>query len=564
MKSLPVAIYARVSSDQQIDAHTIASQLSALRARVAADGFPLPQELQFIDEGYSGATLVRPGLERLRDLVAAGGVERLYVHSPDRLARQYAYQVLLMDEFQRAGVEVIFLNRELGRSPEDELRLQVQGMVAEYERAKILERSRRGKRHAAHAGVVSVLCGAPYGYHYISKQLGGGAARFEIVEPEARVVRQVFTWVGQERVSIGEVCRRLQRAGEPRRDGKTTWDRSVIWGMLKNPAYKGLAGFGKTRVGALKVRLRAPRGRSLQPRQPYAIEDVPRAEWILVPVPAIIEAELYELVQEQLAEDRQRARQGQRGGRYLLQGLLVCKVCGYAYSGKAISPSSRKGHARAYAYYRCLGTDAYRFGGQRLCPNTQVRTDLVEVAVWPEVERLLEHPQRLEQEYRRRGQAPRRGSQWDTAESVRAQSHKLRQGIARLIDSYAEGVIAKEEFEPRVARMKQRVTSLEDRLQRLADDAAQQRDLQLIIGQLEEFVAKVRGGLATADWRTRREIIRALVRRVEIDQQHVTVVFRVPPTFTPPGPDGGVLPDCRRGGQPAGGEYLFERTRLGG
>ncbi len=551
MTSLPVAIYARVSSDQQTEAHTIASQLSALRTRVAADGFALPDEMQFRDEGYSGATLVRPGLERLRDLVAAGGVERLYVHSPDRLARKYAYQVLLMDEFQRAGVEVVFLNRELGRSPEDELLLQVQGMVAEYERAKILERSRRGKRHAAHAGVVSVLCGAPYGYHYISKQLGGGVARLDIVEHEARVVRQVFTWVGQERVSSGEVCRRLQRAGEPRRDGKTTWDRSVVWGMLKNPAYKGTAGFGKTRVGALKVRLRAQRGRSLQPRQPHAIEDVPREEWILVPVPAIIEAELYDLVQEQLAENRRRARQGQRGVRYLLQGLLVCKVCGYAYYGKAISPSSRKGHPRAYAYYRCLGTDAYRFGGPRSGPNTQVRTDLVEVAVWNEVERLLEHPQRLEQEYRRRSQAPRRGAQWDTSESLRAQSHKLRQGIARLIDSYAEGVIAKEEFEPRITRMRQRVTSLEDRLQQLADDAAQQHDLQLIISQLEDFVAKVRGGLATADWRTRREIMRALVRRVEIDKQHVTVVFRVPPTSSPSGPGSGVLPDCRRGEWPA-------------
>jgi site-specific DNA recombinase len=513
MTSLPVAIYARVSSDQQTEAHTIASQLSALRARVATDGFVLPEEMQFIDEGYSGATLVRPGLERLRDLMAAGGVERLYVHSPDRLARKYAYQVLLMDEFQRAGVEVIFLNRELGRSPEDELLLQVQGMVAEYERAKILERSRRGKRHAAHAGVVSVLCGAPYGYHYVSKSAGGGAARFEIVEHEARIVRQVFTWVGQERVSIGEVCRRLQRAEEPRRDGLTRWDRSVVWGMLKNPAYKGTAGFGKTRVGALKRRLRAQRGRPLQPRRPHAREDVPGEEWILVPVPAIIEPELYEAVQEQLAENRRRARQGQRGARYLLQGLLVCKVCGYAYYGKAISPSSRKGHPRAYAYYRCLGTDAYRFGGQRICPNTQVRTDLVEVAVWEEVCRLLAQPQRLEQEYRRRSQAPRRGAKWDTPESLRAQSHKLRQGIARLIDSYAEGVIGKEEFEPRITRMKQRVTALEDQARQLADETTQQRELQLIIGQLEDFVAKVQSGLAKADWLTRREVIRALVRR---------------------------------------------------
>jgi site-specific DNA recombinase len=546
MKSLPVALYARVSSDQQTDAHTIASQLAALRARVTTDGYALPEELQFIDEGYSGATLVRPGLERLRDVSAAGGLERLYVHSPDRLARKYAYQVLLMDEFHRAGVEVVFLNRELGQSPEDELLLQVQGMVAEYERAKILERSRRGKRHAAHAGVVSVLGGAPYGYHYISKALGGGIARFDLVPHEAEVVRQVFTWVGQERVSIGEVCRRLQRAGEPRRDGQTTWDRSVVWGMLKNPAYQGTAGFGKTRVGALKHPLRAQRGRALQSRQPYASEEVPREEWIFVPVPAIIEAELYDLVQEQLTENRQRARQGQRGVRYLLQGLLVCKVCGYAYYGKAISPSSRKGHPRAYAYYRCLGTDAYRFGGQRICPNTQVRTDLVEVAVWDEVCRLLEHPQRLEAEYRQRQHAPRRGSQWETPESLRTQSSKLRQGIARLIDSYAEGVLGKEEFEPRIVRMKQRVTIVEDRLQQLADDVTQQRDLRLIISQLEDFVAKVRGGLATADWRTRRVIIRALVRRVEIDQQQVFIVFRVPPTYTNSGPDGSVLPDCRR------------------
>ena len=163
MKNLAVAIYARVSSDQQTQAQTIASQVAALRDRVSTDGCILLPECEFIDEGYSGATLVRPGLERLRDLCASGGIERLYVHSPDRLARKYAYQVLLIDEFQRLGIEVVFLNRELSRSPEDELLLQVQGMVAEYERAQILERSRRGKRHAAHIGNVTVMSGAPYG-----------------------------------------------------------------------------------------------------------------------------------------------------------------------------------------------------------------------------------------------------------------------------------------------------------------------------------------------------------------------------------------------------------------
>jgi site-specific DNA recombinase len=163
MREYQAAIYARVSSEQQAEAKTIASQLAALHARVAADGFALPPEHQFIDDGYSGATLVRPALERLRDLVAAGGLDRLYVHAPDRLARKYAYQVLLLEEFQRAGVVVVFLNRAVGQTPEDDLLVQVQGVVAEYERAKILERSRRGKRHAAQSGAVSVLSGAPYG-----------------------------------------------------------------------------------------------------------------------------------------------------------------------------------------------------------------------------------------------------------------------------------------------------------------------------------------------------------------------------------------------------------------
>jgi len=261
MKNLAVAMYARVSSDQQAQAQTIASQVAALRDRVTADDCELLPECEFIDEGYSGATLVRPGLERLRDLSASGGIERLYVHSPDRLARKYAYQVLLIDEFQRMGIEVVFLNRELSQSPEDELLLQVQGMVAEYERAKILERSRRGKRHAAQVGNVTVLSGAPYGYRYVSKHEGGGKARYDIREEEARVVRQVFTWIGQERLSIGEVCRRLQRAEERTRTGRTQWDRSVVWGILKNPAYKGTAAFGKTRTGPLRPRLRAQRNR---------------------------------------------------------------------------------------------------------------------------------------------------------------------------------------------------------------------------------------------------------------------------------------------------------------
>jgi site-specific DNA recombinase len=145
--------------------------------------------------------------------------------------------VLLIDEFRRAGVEIVFLNRPIGLSAEDDLLLQVQGMVAEYERAKILERSRRGKRHAARQGTVSVLSGAPYGYRYVGKQDGAGVARYEIIEEEARIVRRIFGWVGQDRLSIGAVCRRLHQEGCLTRTGKTHWDRSTVWGLLRNPAY---------------------------------------------------------------------------------------------------------------------------------------------------------------------------------------------------------------------------------------------------------------------------------------------------------------------------------------
>ena len=235
---------------------------------------------------------------------------------------------------------------------------------------------------------------------------------------------------------------------------------------------------------------------------------------MFIPVPALIEEALYEAVQEQLGENRRRARQSRRGARFLLQGLLVCKVCGSAFYGKPLSPSTREHRPRAYAYYRCVGTDSYRFGGHRVCANTQMRTDLVEIAVWQEVCQLLQDPRRLEREYRRRAHARPRGAKRETPESVGAQITKLRRGMARLIDGYAEGLIEKAEFEPRIKRMKQRVTVLEEQLQQLAAEVVQQRELRLLIGQLEEFVTKVQRNLATADWEMKRHVIELLVSEI--------------------------------------------------
>ena len=254
------AIYARVSSDAQAQEHTIDSQVADLRKQVTADGALFEEKNCFLDDGVSGSTLNRPALERLRDTAYVGGFQRLYVHSPDRLARKYAYQVLIVDELQKQGIEIVFLNRAIGASPEEDLLLQMQGMFAEYERAKIMERSRRGKLHAATRGSVSVLSAAPYGYRYITRTEGDGQAAYEINDEQAAIVRQVFEWVGRDRLSIGEVTRRLRAQGSKTATGKDWWDRSTVWGMLKNPAYRGSAAFRKTRIGPRRPQLRTHLG----------------------------------------------------------------------------------------------------------------------------------------------------------------------------------------------------------------------------------------------------------------------------------------------------------------
>ncbi|HWT83028.1 MAG TPA: recombinase family protein [Candidatus Methylomirabilis sp.] len=526
---LRVAIYARVSGEQQAKDDTIASQLEAVTRRVASDALECAPELCFLDDGYSGDILARPGLERLRDQAAAGVIDRLYVLDPDRFSRKYAYQVLILEELTRCGVEVVFLCNPPGRGPEENLLRQVQGMIAEYERAKIMERCRRGKQYAARRGSLNVLSGAPYGYRYVGKHEGGGEARYQVVAAEARVVRQIFEWVGQERCSIGEVCRRLQRAGIPTRTGKSAWDRSVVWLILKNPAYKGTAAFGKTRSGALKPqRLRPQRGRPEQPRRPVSRIDTSAKDQIFIDVPGLVGEELFGVVQAQLAENRQRRRDRPRGGRYLLQGLVVCKRCGYGCYGKPVSRASAKGKV-PYAYYRCTGSDAYRFGGQRLCWNKQVRTDVLDAAVWEDVRHLLSEPERVRAEYERRLQRLETGPGREL-EHLNKVINNLKKMISRLIDAYGDGLLDKSEFEPRILAARERLAKLEDECRQRLGEATQEAELRLVIGQLEEFARRVSQELQEPDWDTRREVVRALVKKVEIDEQEVRIVYRVSPS----------------------------------
>jgi site-specific DNA recombinase len=540
------ALYARVSSEQQAQAQTIASQIEALKDRIAKDGLALDQELSFIDDGYSGASLVRPALERLRDMAALGAIDKLYVLCPDRFARNYAYQVLVIDELQCCGVDIVFLNHEIGDSPEEHLLLQVQGIIAEYERGKIMERCRRGKLHAARQGTINVLGGAPYGYRYISCQEAGGQARYEIILEQARVVRQIFQWIGHERLSIGEACRRLQKQGIRTATGKYWWDRTTIWGILKNPAYKGMAAYGKTRTGPMKPRLRPQRGDPEQPRRVHSIYNVCRDEWIYIPVPAIVTPALFDMVQEQLEQNRKRNRQSRRGARYLLQGLLVCKACGYAYYGKPVSLSAGKGKRRAYAYYRCIGSDAYRFGGQRICYNKQVRTDLLGEAVWQDVCSLLREPERITQEHQRR---LTRSSHNSSLDHLKALTQKVKRGISRLIDAYQDGLIDRTEFEPRLRHSKERLSQLDEQILTSSQEQKRLQDLRLVIGQVDTFAKMIDGSLEQADFQTKRQVIRTLVKHIEIGDEDVKVIYRVDGLPFVQAPEKGLLQHCLRRAQ---------------
>jgi site-specific DNA recombinase len=233
------AIYARVSSERQRQDETIRSQTVGLRELAAQRGLLVVEDLVFEDEGFSGATLTRPALERLRDRAAEGAFEVLLCHAPDRLARRYAYQVLLLEELVRVGVEVVFARGgEHSGSPEDELLRQFQGTIAEYERAQIRERTRRGKLHRARTGHQAVMAGAPYGYRFI-KKTEHTEGYWEINETEAHVVREVFRRYTEEQVAIAELARWLTAQQVPTRTGKTVWDRSTVWGCSATPPTAG-------------------------------------------------------------------------------------------------------------------------------------------------------------------------------------------------------------------------------------------------------------------------------------------------------------------------------------
>jgi len=408
----------------------------------------------------------------------------------------------------------------------------MQGMIAEYEREKILERTRRGRRFNARQGRVSVLGHAPYGYRYVSKHAGDGEARYEVVAEEARLVRDLFRWVGLEGLSLGAVVRRLAEQGVPTRTGQARWDIATLRGMLLNPAYYGEAHWGKTRLEPRPPHRRPNRGRPEIPRQDQVARPTPLQEQERIAVPALIGRDLFDAVGERLAENRRTLRERQSGATYLLSGLLVCGRCGAAYCARRTSRKTGR-----YVYYRCLSTDKYRHGGESLCPNTAV-PEALESEVWSDVCELVRNPERLRKELERR-QKPE--SATHDGQALQTTIARLKRQLARILEMYETGYLEKEDFATRVERVKERLAREEQAYGERAQAEQLANDHAALQADFESFASRLKTSLDVMDFATKRKILRLLVKRIEVGDDQVQIVYKVQPNPMGNSPQGASL-----------------------
>jgi site-specific DNA recombinase len=519
---MKIGLYARVSSEKQAQERTIESQVSTILDYVESKQEKIEPDLYFIDNGFSGASLERPGLDQLRDKALAGLVSKVYVLAPDRLSRKSAHQILLIEEMKRLGVDFAFVNRDIGDTPEDQMLLQIQGIVAEYEREKILERSRRGKLYAAKKGKVNVLGGAPYGYYY-KKAAETEDAAYIIHLNESKVVKEAYNLYCNEGKSIGQIAREFTQKGYLTRTGKTFWERSVIWGMLRNPAYMGKAAFRKTK----RVRRIKKTKLAIESKHPLRSElsserDRPKEEWIYIDVPAIIDKKTFEYAQMRLKSNIKLAPRNNKRHNYLLSGLLRCKTCGYSIYGKPASNSKYK-----RLYYRCMGQDGHRWPNGRVCKGHPVRTEAIDELVWESVKGLVLEPQVLIEEYQNRlGKA----SQEPIVDSKIIDLKRFKAERSRLIDLFESGLVEKEEIESKLKSNKAKIEQIENEISYLKKEKREREQLLTVIRNLEDFSVKIKENLDGLDFETRKQIVRLLVEEVEIDtiKEEINVKHIIP------------------------------------
>jgi site-specific DNA recombinase len=532
------ALYARVSTERQADRGTIGSQLQVLREHIAAAGDELVGE--YVDDGHSGARLDRPGLDALRDAAEAGLIERVWCLSPDRLARAYAYQVLVLDELTRLGVVVAFTDSPglAANDPQSVLLTQVQGVIAEYEKAKIAERYRRGKLFRARAGEI-VTWKASYGYRRIARSAATGQAHLEIYEPEGAVVRRIFTDRAAG-TTVREICRRLNADGVPSPTGKPTWGTSTLCRLLRNEAYIGRVYYNRTE----SVPDRRPTRRHRQVARD-------RDQWIPIDCPRIVPDELFQAVGRVATDNAKWSPRRAEPGQWLLKGLVKCGVCGVGTNCHKMRGRNGTWHR----YYRCRNHDPIRAGGEsRRCPERNIRADALDAFVFDHIRTAITHPDLLlagEQAVTLRTPIP--DDELLAAELARL-DRKLDAADAerrRLIDLYQGGFIELPEMQRRATEVAARRKELQDKRTSLADErAALARDNQLR-HRMHDFAARIHTVINTLDDSQKQQLLRLLIEDVRVTGWHVQIRLRIaldPPPPEPPHPTGPTSPT---GGKPS-------------
>jgi site-specific DNA recombinase len=528
---MQVAVYARVSTRRQAQAQTIEQQLDRRRAHAAARGWELAQEPVFRDDGHSGASLRRPGLDRLRDAAAGARLDRLLITAPDRLARNYVHQVLLVEELQGHGAVVEFLDRPMSHDPHDQLLLQIRGAVAEYERTLIAERMRRGRLRKLRAGVLLPWTRPPYGYR-LDPERPRDPAGVRLDEAAAAVVRDLFAWFVDEGVSVCEVARRLRCLGIASPWGLSSWCLSAVRGVLTNPVYLGQVFGNRLRARPIERRRSAlrPAGRGGESRR---VTDP--AEGIAVAtVPAIVERDQFERAQERLAYNQRMARRNNRVHEYLLRGLVSCGHCRRACAGRHVW--------RGYDYYVCRTRtqSSPQSPGER-CPTRHIPGGPLEELVWRDLCEVLAAPAMIAHAMERA-----RGGHWRPQEmqarraNLRRARAGLHQQVERLTEAYLAGVVPLAEYQRRRRDAGGRLSTLDGQDRELTNDADRQGEAARLAAHAEAFCRRVRQGLGQADFRRKRELLELLIDRVVVTGEAVEIRYAIPI-----GPEGEREPFCR-------------------
>lgn len=506
-----VGIYARVSTEAQEARGTIGSQLEALRTRVVAEGDELVAE--FIDDGCSGARLDRPGLDALRDAAEQGSLDAVWCLSPDRLARSFAYQMLILDELCRLGVVVHFTDSPpIDDDPEARLLVQVQGVIAEYEKAKFAERERRGKLYRARAGEV-LSRKVPYGYRRVPRG-PEGPAHLVVHDQEAAVVRRVFAdFLGG--ASIRGLAVALVAEGIASPDGRPVWPLATIGRLLRNEAYVGRLFWNRTHTS-----YDPSVGRNRQARRP-------REEWVQIPVPAIVTEETFESVQHAARANTVFSLRRTEPDTFLLRRLVRCGHCGV----KLAAHRARREYGMS-RYYACPHRDLVRAGGQdRRCPERRIHADELDAFVFGQVRQLLGRPDLLsagEAAVAATGPVPddelfatqlaRLERRCDGAQAERR----------RLADLYQAGVIENTEMTRRAAELDARRRHLDQERQALVAqraDLAQANNLQR---RITDFAERALVGLDGLDFSGRQQLLRLVLDDVRVQGWQVELRLRLP------------------------------------